>query len=163
MTNDDTAPVRAVEPEEVTPHAVVPAPSAPAEAPAEAPAKAPANHGTPLLEARGVFRHYPARHSGLLGHRAVVHAVDDVSLALHRGRITAVVGESGSGKSTIARVLARLEPPTKGELLVGGQPVGRARGAAFRRYLGQVQMIFQDPFASLNPFHTVEHHLARPL
>ncbi|MDI2126076.1 ABC transporter ATP-binding protein [Yinghuangia seranimata] len=160
MTNDDTAPVRAAEPAKEPPPATVPAPGGPAEASA---AEAPAEEAAPLLEARGVSRHYPARHSGRLGRRAVVHAVDDVSLALHRGRITAVVGESGSGKSTIARVLARLEPPTKGELLLDGRPVGRARGSAFRRYLGQVQMIFQDPFASLNPFHTVEHHLARPL
>ncbi|WP_436774753.1 ABC transporter ATP-binding protein [Yinghuangia sp. YIM S09857] len=120
----------------------------------------------PVLEARGISRHYPVRHAGrdgLLGPRRVVHAADDVTIALHRGRITAVVGESGSGKSTVARVLARLEPPTKGELRLAGQPVGRPRGRAFRDYLGQVQMIFQDPFASLNPIHTVEHHIARPL
>ncbi|MCF2527790.1 ABC transporter ATP-binding protein [Yinghuangia soli] len=114
----------------------------------------------PVLEARDVSRHYPVRH---VGRRGVVHAVDDVSLALFRGRITAVVGESGSGKSTIARVLARLEPPTSGELRLDGEPVGKPRGQAFRKYLGQVQMIFQDPFASLNPIHTVEHHIARPL
>ncbi|NUU22757.1 MAG: ABC transporter ATP-binding protein, partial [Streptomycetaceae bacterium] len=120
----------------------------------------------PVLEARHVSRHYPVRHAGrdgLVGRRHVVHAADDVSLALYRGRITAVVGESGSGKSTVARVLARLEPPTKGELLLDGHPVGKPRGRAFREYLGKVQMIFQDPFASLNPIHTVEHHIARPL
>ncbi|WP_045317293.1 ABC transporter ATP-binding protein [Lentzea aerocolonigenes] len=89
-----------------------------------------------------------------------IHAVDDVSFTLTAGRTVALVGESGSGKSTIARMIAQLVRPTSGEIaLTGpdGEPVPR------RRYRDNVQMIFQDPFASLNPFHTVEHHLARPL
>lgn len=129
------------------------------------PASREADGGVPALEARGLSRHYPVRRAGRagLGRRARVRAADEVSLALHRGRITAVVGESGSGKSTVARVLARLEPPTAGELLLDGIPVGKPRGRAIDDYRGRVQMIFQDPFASLNPVHTVEHHLARPL
>ncbi|MFD9700369.1 ABC transporter ATP-binding protein [Lentzea sp. NPDC059081] len=88
-----------------------------------------------------------------------VRAVDDVSFALTAGRTVALVGESGSGKSTIARMIAKLVRPTSGEILLTG-PDGPVPD---RRYRDHVQMIFQDPFASLNPFHTVEHHLARPL
>jgi ABC-type glutathione transport system ATPase component len=87
-------------------------------------------------------------------------AVDDVSFTLTAGRTVALVGESGSGKSTIAKMIARLVRPTSGEIVLtgpDGEPVPR------RHYRDHVQMIFQDPFASLNPFHTVEHHLARPL
>lgn len=124
---------------------------------------APGPARTPALEARGVSRHYPVSRRGLWGSPVVVRAADDVELALYRGEITAVVGESGSGKSTVARVLARLEPPMRGQLLLDGEPVGKPRGQAFQSYLRRVQMIFQDPFASLNPIHTVEHHLARPL
>ncbi|QNK79246.1 ABC transporter ATP-binding protein [Nakamurella sp. PAMC28650] len=89
-------------------------------------------------------------------------AVDDVSFELTSGRTVALVGESGSGKSTLARMLSQLERPTSGEITLNGEPIGR-RGKALRNYRNQVQMVFQDPFASLNPFHTVEHHLLRPI
>ncbi|MET8850789.1 ABC transporter ATP-binding protein [Amycolatopsis sp. NPDC004625] len=109
------------------------------------------------LETTGLVKDYRIR-SGLRRDR--FRAVDHVSLALTPGRTVALVGESGSGKSTIARLLTRLDRPTGGEIALrdtGGRPVpGRA-------YRDHVQMVFQDPFASLNPFHTVEHHLARPL
>ena len=72
----------------------------------------------PALRAEGLTQHYPARHAG---RRGVVHAVDDVSVALWPGEVTAVVGESGSGKSTLARMLARLVTPTAGRLWVGGR------------------------------------------
>ncbi|GHH29579.1 ABC transporter ATP-binding protein [Lentzea cavernae] len=86
-------------------------------------------------------------------------AVDGVSFTLTAGRTVALVGASGSGKSTVARMIARLVRPTSGtiSLTSDGAPVPQ------RAYRDHVQMIFQDPFASLNPFHTVEHHLARPL
>jgi len=93
-----------------------------------------------------------------------LRAVDDVSFTLHPGRITALVGESGSGKSTIARILVGLYRPTSGAILFDGHDVTRLRGR--RRLVGyrsQVQMVFQDPFGSLNPVKTVGHHLARPL
>lgn len=120
----------------------------------------------PILAARGLTKHFPVRRRGardLGGPRRVVHAVDDVTVELFRGRITAVVGESGSGKSTIARLLARLEPATAGTLTLAGEDVPLRRHQVARSYLTRVQMIFQDPFASLNPIHTVEHHLVRPL
>lgn len=92
--------------------------------------------------------------------RTSLRAVDDVSFTLVPGRTVALVGESGSGKSTVARMIARLEKPTSGQV-VATAPDGRQ--VENRHYRDHVQMVFQDPFASLNPFHTIEHHLARPL
>ena len=89
-------------------------------------------------------------------------AVDGLSFALQEGQTLALVGESGSGKSTVVRAIARLVKPTAGEILLDGRPAAR-HGAALRAYRHRVQMIFQDPFASLNPMHTVAHHLRRPL
>jgi peptide/nickel transport system ATP-binding protein len=96
--------------------------------------------------------------------RAHVHAVDDVSFELRPGRVTALVGESGSGKSTVARLLARLLDPTDGEVLFEGTDVSHVRRRSdVLRYRAQVQMIFQDPFGSLNPVKTIRHHIERPL
>jgi peptide/nickel transport system ATP-binding protein len=96
--------------------------------------------------------------------RAHVHAVDDVSFELRPGTITALVGESGSGKSTVARLIARLYDPTSGQVLFDGTDIARARRReAVRRYRSQVQIIFQDPFGSLNPVKTIRHHIERPL
>ena len=81
--------------------------------------------------------------------------VDEVSFDVAAGEVVALVGESGSGKSTLARLLCGLLAADSGSVLVGGVPLGRAGS--------RVQMVFQDPFASLNPVHTVEHHLLRPL
>ncbi len=132
----------------------------------DAPEQAP-----PLLEARGLTKHFAVRGAAAAGGRRlrrraagprpVVHAVDDVSLRLTPARVTAVVGESGSGKSTLARLLAGLVTPTAGELLLGGRPV---RAGQRRRigYAKTVQMVLQDPFASLNPVHDVHYHLSRP-
>jgi peptide/nickel transport system ATP-binding protein len=117
--------------------------------------------GTPVLEARSLVKHFRVHRRGRRTQRgAVVHAVDDVSIAVPEASITAVVGESGCGKSTLTRVLARLIRPTSGELLLDGSPAVR-RDA--REYASQVQMVLQDPFASLNLVHTVRYHLARPL
>jgi ABC-type glutathione transport system ATPase component len=94
--------------------------------------------------------------------RRTLSAVRDVSFDLVPGRTVALVGQSGSGKSTVARMIAQLETPTAGTIKLDGQPIQR-RGAGLHAYRHQVQMVFQDPFASLNPFHTIGHHLARPL
>jgi peptide/nickel transport system ATP-binding protein len=98
-----------------------------------------------------------------LGHGLVLHAVRDVSFALYRGAVVALVGESGSGKSTAARLLAGQERRTSGEIRLDGAPVDPATRRAFRRYKSDVQLVFQDPFSSLNPVHTVRHHLERPV
>jgi ABC-type glutathione transport system ATPase component len=97
------------------------------------------------LSVRGLTKDYRLR-SGL--RTSVLRAVDDVSFTLAPGETVALVGQSGSGKSTIAKLLLRLERPTSGTIDFGG---------------ATVQMVFQDPFASLNPYHTVGHHLARPV
>ncbi|HEY3504538.1 MAG TPA: ABC transporter ATP-binding protein [Actinocatenispora sp.] len=113
-----------------------------------------------ILAAEGVTKHFAAsrRRRFGVGKRPPVRAVEDVSLALTAGRITAMVGESGCGKSTVARLLARIYPPTSGRILLRGKEVTSPRD-----YRRDVQMVFQDPFASLNPFHKVYYHLARPL
>ncbi|WP_255946344.1 ABC transporter ATP-binding protein [Streptomyces odontomachi] len=109
------------------------------------------------LEVRDLVKDFHAR-SGFS--RSTLRAVDRVSFRLAPGRTVALVGASGSGKSTVARMIARLERPTSGRITVtddDGHEVQR------RHYRDHVQMVFQDPFASLNPFHSIEHHIARPL
>ncbi len=98
-----------------------------------------------------------------LGHGQVLHAVRDVSFALYRGAVVALVGESGSGKSTAARLLAGQERLSSGEIRLDGAPAEVATRRDFRRYKSEVQLVFQDPFSSLNPVHTVRHHLERPV
>jgi peptide/nickel transport system ATP-binding protein len=90
-----------------------------------------------------------------------LRAVDHVSFALSAGQTLALVGESGSGKSTVVKALGRLLNPAGGQILLNGVPVGRRRDLADYRH--QVQVVFQDPFASLNPAHPIGHHLARPV
>jgi peptide/nickel transport system ATP-binding protein len=98
-----------------------------------------------------------------LGHGRVLHAVRDVSVSLYRSAVVALVGESGSGKSTVARMLAGQEQPSAGTIELDGQAVHLAGRRAFRHYKSEVQLVFQDPFASLNPAHTVRYHIERPL
>jgi peptide/nickel transport system ATP-binding protein len=93
---------------------------------------------------------------------ARLRAVDHVSFSLHKGETVALVGESGSGKTTVVRAVGQLQRADAGAVLLDGEPAGR-HGRALRAYRRRVQVIFQDPFASLNPMHTVRYHLARPL
>ncbi|MEO6361881.1 MAG: dipeptide ABC transporter ATP-binding protein [Caldimonas sp.] len=116
----------------------------------------------PLLEGRGLTRHY-AVSTGLFRPKAAVRALDGVSFTLEPGHTLAVVGESGCGKSTLARQVALLEAPTSGSLRIDGVDVALV-GAAERRALRPaVQMVFQNPFASLNPRKKIGHALAEPL
>ena len=117
-----------------------------------------------VLEARNITKDFRAgiRKKGL-GPRPSFRAVDDVSLSLRLGRITALVGQSGSGKSTVARVLARLYPQTAGQIFLDGTEIHATSGKAFVDYCGSVQMILQDPFASLNPTHKIGYILGRAL
>ncbi|MFU8854804.1 ABC transporter ATP-binding protein [Micromonospora sp. SL1-18] len=119
-----------------------------------------------VLEAVGLTKHFPVRKRlrDLFSRTpAAVHAVDDVSFALRRGRVTALVGESGSGKSTVARLLAQLYRRTAGDIRLHGVSTRVRGGGAFRSYVRRVQLILQDPFASLNPVHTIRYHLTRSL
>src|SRR5216117_810057 len=104
-----------------------------------------------VLEAQHLRKYFPLRSLKLFGPKNVVHAVEDTSLALYPGRALALVGESGSGKTTIARLLARLYEPTSGSILFRGKPVQRS--LALKEYRHHVQLVFQDPFSSLNPVH----------
>jgi peptide/nickel transport system ATP-binding protein len=117
--------------------------------------------GPPLLEAHRLTKHFKV--GGALS-RNVLHAVDDAGLVINRQEIVALVGESGSGKSTVARLLARVYQPTRGEILYQGRSLGSLRG---RRqtlaYRSDVPMVFQDPFSSLNPAYRVSHGIMRGL
>jgi peptide/nickel transport system ATP-binding protein len=113
-----------------------------------------------VLEAVDLTKDFSLSH-GLK--RSRLRAVDEVSFRLDRKKVVALVGESGSGKSTVARMLAGQESLTKGHVHLDGLPVDLRNARAYRAYKAQVQMIFQDPFASLNSAHTVQYHLRRPL
>ena len=113
--------------------------------------------GAVVLEAAALTKTYK------IGRKATVDAVRGVGVQLRQGTITALVGESGSGKTTVARLLAGQERRSGGEILLDGQPIEPASKRGFRAYKGAVQMVFQDPFASLNPLHTVSYHLTRAL
>jgi peptide/nickel transport system ATP-binding protein len=115
----------------------------------------------PLLEGRSLTKYFWVKQGrGPFARRAPVHAVDNVSLGLAAGQVTAIVGESGAGKTTVARILAKIIEPDKGEVLLDGRPAPRGRP---RSYAAKVQMVFQDPFASLNPVHRIRYDLERPL
>ncbi len=116
--------------------------------------------GALVLEAAELSKTY--RISRLRKSR-VVAAVAEVSFGLYQGTVVALVGESGSGKSTIAKLLAGQERRTSGRILLDGNEIEPSRRGGFRAYKSEVQMVFQDPFASLNPLHTVRYHLQRAL
>ncbi len=116
-----------------------------------------------VMEAVDLRKYFPVRQVLPGRARQVVHAVEAASLALYPGRALALVGESGSGKTTVARLLARLYEPTAGRILFQGDPVTSNRSSVLLRYRRHVQLIFQDPFSSLNPVHNVRYHLSRPL
>jgi peptide/nickel transport system ATP-binding protein len=118
---------------------------------------------SPVLEAVHLRKQFALPRLNPLAPQRAVHAVEDTSLALYPARATALVGESGSGKTTVARMLARLHPPSAGAIRYAGQPVTAASGAALHAYRRHVQLIFQDPFSSLNPVHSVRYILSRPL
>jgi len=105
---------------------------------------------TPLIEARALTRHYTVGR-GLLRHRGLVRALDGVSFTVDEGATLAVVGESGCGKSTLARAVTMIERPTSGTLCIEGEDVATADRRTLRRLRPRVQMVFQNPYASLNP------------
>ena len=116
----------------------------------------------PVLEAVHVRKYFPVRATNIFSAPKTVQAVDDFSLALYPGRATALVGESGSGKTTVARLFSGMYRPTSGSIRFKGEKV-TGKGAVLRAYRRSVQLIFQDPFASLNPVHDIYYHLSRPL
>ena len=117
----------------------------------------------PILDVRGLVKHYPIG-GGLRLRRSAgfIQAVDGVDFAIRRGETLGLVGESGCGKSTVARTLMRLEEPSAGEALFHGEDIFRAGAAELRIMRRRIQMIFQDPYASLNPRMRVEQIIAEP-
>jgi peptide/nickel transport system ATP-binding protein len=116
-----------------------------------------------LLEAQAVVREYRGPRSGFFARRSRWRAVDGVSLSVGRGERVGLVGESGSGKSTLVRTLLALEAPQAGVVLLGGEPLATGGGARVRRLRRLMQVVFQDPYGSLNPRHRVERIVAEPL
>ena len=116
----------------------------------------------PLLQAENLSRHYRVS-QGLFQPKATVRALDGVSFSLRPRQTLAVVGESGCGKSTLARQLTLIEPPSAGRLLLGGEATAGADGARLKALRQQVQMVFQNPFSSLNPRKSIAATLDEPL
>jgi oligopeptide/dipeptide ABC transporter ATP-binding protein len=115
-----------------------------------------------LLDVKNLKMHFPY-HGGPRDGARLVKAVDDVSLSIEEGETLGLVGESGCGKSTLARTITRLYRPTAGEILFRGQNLAALEGEPLRQARRQIQMIFQDPYSSLNPRMTVERIVAEPL
>ncbi len=145
----------------------------PLTAPAERVAAAPARfdqgqasvlaRGQRLLEVRGLTKHFALPGSGFFEPHRVVHAVDGVDLDVAQGETVGLVGESGCGKSTLARVLIRIFEPTAGSIVFAGHDISRASAAEIRPLRRRMQMVFQDPYSSLNPRMTVGDILGEPM
>ncbi|WP_425953972.1 ABC transporter ATP-binding protein [Xylanimonas sp. McL0601] len=115
------------------------------------------------LVVQDVSKVFTSRRRGPDGRRLKVHAVDGVSFEIAPGAAVGLVGASGSGKSTVAGMVTAALRPTSGSVRFGDVDVTALRGDALRRYHGDVQMVFQDPYGALNPLHTVRYTLSRPL
>ncbi len=117
----------------------------------------------PLLEVKGLKKYFDVRGGVFSRKVGEVKAVDDVSFTVREGEILGIVGESGCGKSTLGKSILRLIEPTEGEVLFEGLDITRLSQEDLRKLRCDMQMIFQDPYASLNPRHTVEKIIGEPL
>jgi oligopeptide/dipeptide ABC transporter ATP-binding protein len=117
----------------------------------------------PLLEARNIVKHFPIRGGVFMKQTAAVKAVDGVSLTIRGGETLGLVGESGCGKTTFGRVILRLEEPTSGDVLFQGRSILGYSKHDMQVLRREMQIIFQDPFSSLNPRKTVSHIVGEPL
>ncbi|KJY40859.1 peptide ABC transporter ATP-binding protein, partial [Streptomyces sp. NRRL B-1568] len=119
--------------------------------------------GEALLEVRDLVKHYPLTRGILFKKQTgAVHAVDGVSFELRRGETLGIVGESGCGKSTVAKMLVHLERPTAGHIRYKGEDITRLSGRALKAVRRNIQMVFQDPYTSLNPRMTVGDIIGEP-
>ncbi len=131
-------------------------------APAGVPRAVPS--GQVILEVRNLVKHFPVRGRGLFaGSAGVIRAVDGVSFSILEGETLGLVGESGCGKTTTGRCILQLEHPTAGEVIFEGEELTRLAPAELRRVRRKMQVIFQDPYSSLNPRMTVGQIIAEPL
>jgi len=118
---------------------------------------------TPLLKVTDLTKHFPSKNNKIFGKREFLHAVDNVSFELNVGETLGLVGESGCGKSTTGRLITKLIPSTSGSIEFEGREISKMKASEFKELRPQIQMIFQDPYASLNPRHTVGTIIATPL
>jgi peptide/nickel transport system ATP-binding protein len=117
----------------------------------------------PLLEVKGLKKYFPLRGGVFGGVTARVHAVDGVSFSIARGETLSLVGESGCGKSTVGKTILRLLPPTEGEVYLAGERIDNLPAQRLRPLRRRMQVVFQDPFSSLNPRMRVRDILAEPI
>ncbi len=116
----------------------------------------------PIIQMKNVIKEFKV--GGGLAKEETFRALQGVTFDLYAGKTLALVGESGCGKSTCARLITKVYPATEGEILFNGTDINEITSrSALQEYRSKVQMVFQDPFGSLNPTHTIRHHLTRPL
>jgi len=128
------------------------------------PAAAPQRGGDNLLEVQGLEKHFPIMRGAFFKRKVgAVRAVDGINLAVKAGETLGLVGESGCGKSTTGRLMTRLLEPTGGKVILDGRDISHLSVASMRPLRREVQMIFQDPYSSLNPRHTVGSIVGAPL
>jgi peptide/nickel transport system ATP-binding protein/oligopeptide transport system ATP-binding protein len=119
-------------------------------------------NGDALVEVTNLTKHFPVKQGVFSSGKAVVHAVEDVSLTVNRGETLGIVGESGCGKSTTARLMVRLLTPTSGKIVFDGKDISRLNSRGLRPLRRQMQIIFQDPYSSLNPRKSVGQIVGEP-
>lgn len=116
-----------------------------------------------LVRVEDVYKHYPVRKSFFQRGHLTVHAVDGVSLSVFDGETLGLVGESGCGKSTLGKLILRLETPTSGRILFEGTDIASIKGSELKEIRKRMQVIFQDPYSSLNPRRTIKNTIMEPL
>ncbi len=121
------------------------------------------NTQIPIIELNGVTKEYSSKKNFLSKGETNIIALNNISLAIQKGEIFGLVGQSGSGKTTIGRLLVKLEEPTKGIIKLSGKPTSTLKGKALKQYRSKVQMIFQDPYQSLNPHLSIAETIIEPL
>ncbi len=119
--------------------------------------------GVPLLQVRNLKKYYPVKKGITRRTVGYIKAVDDVSFSIDKGETLGLVGESGCGKTTLSRAILQLQRPTAGEVDLGGQNLVKLEGEALRRMRTRMQIIFQNPYSSLNPRSTVSMMLTEPM
>jgi len=121
------------------------------------------NAETPAMEVRNLYKQFQIGKRGIFSKEEFVRAVDGVSLSIRQGETLALVGESGCGKSTLALTLMGLEKPTQGSILFEGKDPVTDKEYHFKEWCRNIQMVFQDPYESLNPLMTISDTVAEPL